>query len=145
MVVGAALHSQQDRYGVSGILQHPIPKLHNQSPWNPSQLWRVQHCILHFPWHRLQKGGLITTHQNELYYGVANLAGKAFTPLHVHDDPLIYPGHAVREGKDLTKNLPSLGDKMEQKGDLLVQNLWQRGIDSIHDMYTMNTSDLYYH
>ena len=43
--------------------------------------------------------GCITTHQNNLHDGFSDLAGKAFTPLHVRNDPLIYSGHAVREGK----------------------------------------------
>ena len=37
-----------------------------------------------------KKGGLVTTRHNDLHDGVANLAGKAFTPSHVRDDPLIY-------------------------------------------------------
>ena len=34
-----------------------------------------------------KKGGLVTERHNELRYGVADLAGKAFTPAHVRDDP----------------------------------------------------------
>ena len=37
-----------------------------------------------------KKGGLVTARHNELRDGVADLAGKAFTPAHVLDDPLIY-------------------------------------------------------
>ena len=37
-----------------------------------------------------KKGGLVTARHNELREGVADLAGKAFTPAHVRDDPLIY-------------------------------------------------------
>ena len=33
-----------------------------------------------------KKGGLITARQNELRDGVANLASKAFTPMHMRDD-----------------------------------------------------------
>ena len=36
-----------------------------------------------------KKGVLIKARHNELCDGVANLAGKAFTPSHVCDDPLI--------------------------------------------------------
>ena len=36
------------------------------------------------------RGSLVTTRHNELLYGVADLAGKAFTPSHVRDDPLIF-------------------------------------------------------
>ena len=44
-----------------------------------------------------KKGGLITAGHNELRYGFANLADKAFTPAHVHNDPKIFTGCAVRE------------------------------------------------
>ena len=46
-----------------------------------------------------KKGGLVTAHHNELRDGVADLAGKAFTPSHVRDDPLIYSGRAVKRTK----------------------------------------------
>ena len=36
-----------------------------------------------------KKGGLVTARHNELRDGVADLAGKAFTPAHVPNDPLI--------------------------------------------------------
>ena len=36
-----------------------------------------------------KKGGLVTACHNELCDGVADLAGKAFTPFHVRDEPLI--------------------------------------------------------
>ena len=45
------------------------------------------------------KGGLIMTHCNDLCDGFADLSGKFFTPSHVRDDPLIYPGLDVREVK----------------------------------------------
>ena len=35
---------------------------------------------------------------NELRDGVNKLAGKAFTPAHVRNDPKIFTGHAVRGG-----------------------------------------------
>ena len=42
---------------------------------------------------------LITTRHNELQDRAAYLAGKAFTPSHVHDNPLIFAGRAVRRTK----------------------------------------------
>ena len=42
-----------------------------------------------------KKGGLVTARHNELRDGVVDLAGKAFTPSHVRDNPLIYSGRAV--------------------------------------------------
>ena len=37
--------------------------------------------------------------QNELRDRVTDLAGKAFTPLHVRNDPLIFSCHAVKRMK----------------------------------------------
>ena len=36
-----------------------------------------------------KKGGLVTSRHNKLRDGVSDLAGKAFTPSHVHNNPLI--------------------------------------------------------
>ena len=47
----------------------------------------------------------------------------------MHDDPLIYPGHDVRESKsqpsrsEISNNTPSFRDDTKQKGDLLISNL----------------------
>ena len=46
-----------------------------------------------------KKGGLVTARHNELRDGVVDLAGKAFTPSHVRDAPLIYSGCAVKRTK----------------------------------------------
>ena len=46
-----------------------------------------------------KRGELVTTSLNELCDGVVDLAGKAFTPSHVRNDPLIYPGCAVKRLK----------------------------------------------
>ena len=37
-----------------------------------------------------KKGGLIMEHHNELHDGVADHAGKNFTPMHVPDDPIFF-------------------------------------------------------
>ena len=58
-----------------------------------------------------KKGGLVKARHNELCDGVADLAGKAFTPSHVLYDLLIYSGRAVRRTKATPagphKNKPS--------------------------------------
>ena len=51
-----------------------------------------------------KRGGLVTARHNELRDGVADLSGKAFTPSHVRNDPLIYHGCAVKR----TKSTPSV-------------------------------------
>ena len=46
-----------------------------------------------------KRGGLVTARHNGLRDGVADLAGRAFTPSHVRNDPLIYQGCAVMRSK----------------------------------------------
>ena len=48
-----------------------------------------------------KKGGLVTARHNELRDGVADLAGKAFTPSHVRDNPLIYSVRAMSRKKPI--------------------------------------------
>ena len=79
--------------------------------------------------------------------GVAYLTGKALNPSHVCNNPLIYSGRAVKR----TEAAPAgaNGDSgqisvqppevTEQKGDLLIRDLWQQGTDSVHDMRVVNT------
>ena len=100
-----------------------------------------------------KKGGLVTARHNELRDGLADLAGKAFTPAHVRDNPLIYSGRAMSRTKpkpaefklttppDATTAAPEV---TEQKGDLLIRDLWKQGTDSVHDMRVVNTDGLSY-
>ena len=46
-----------------------------------------------------KRGGLFTARHNEIWDGVADLDGKAFTPSHVRDDPLILAGRTVKRTK----------------------------------------------
>ena len=46
-----------------------------------------------------KNGGLVTARHNEIRELVEYLAGKAFTPSHVRNDPLIYSGCAVKRTK----------------------------------------------
>ena len=75
---------------------------------------------------------------NELRDGVADLAGKAFTPSHVCNDPLIYQGYAVQRAKAKpdgpsgitnTEDTPPVAT--EQNGDLLLREIWHNGTDSV--------------
>ena len=81
-----------------------------------------------------KKGGLVTAPHNKLRDGVADLAGKAFTPSHMRDNPLIYSGHAVRRTKPTpdgptkpnpTRGTPASPEATKQKGDLLIRDLWR--------------------
>ena len=50
-----------------------------------------------------KKGGLITARHNELRDRVANLAGQASIPAHVHNDPKIFTSCTVQGGEANTK------------------------------------------
>ena len=66
------------------------------------------------------------------------------------NDPLIYSGRAVKRPKATpaeskkTSAHPAVPEVTEQKGDLLIQDLWQQGTDIVHDMRVVNTDVLTY-
>ena len=79
---------------------------------------------------------------------VPDLAGKAFTPSHVRNDPLIYQGCAMKRpkakpagpsGSTKPGDTPPEATEQKQKGDLLIQDLWNNGTDSVQDMCVLNT------
>ena len=94
-----------------------------------------------------KRGGLATSRNNELRYGVVDLAGKAFTPSHMRNDPLIFAGCAMKRPKSKPEMTTGTTDRdnapppeaTEQKGDLLIRNLWHNGTDSVHNMRVVNT------
>ena len=45
---------------------------------------------------------------------------------------------------DNTRETPAAPEVTEQKVDLLIQDLWQQGTDSVHDMCVVNTDALSY-
>ena len=69
---------------------------------------------------------------------------KSFTPTYVRNDPLVFKGCAVKRPKvqpDKSKyktSMPQL-EAREQKGDLLIRDLWKNVTDSVHDMRVVNT------
>ena len=97
-----------------------------------------------------KKGGLVMARHNEIRDGVADLAGKAFTPSHVCKDPLIYSGCAVRRTNptlavsDKTKptDQPASPEVTEEKGNLIIRDLWKHGTNSVHDMNVVNPAAL---
>ena len=106
---------------------------------------QAKFCISHALDYK--KDGLVMACHNKLRDKVVDLAGKAFTPSHVRDDPLIYSGRAVKR----TKAAPSgaggtnsnaevqLTEVTKQKGYLKFCDLWQQGTDSVHYMRVVNT------
>lgn len=78
-----------------------------------------------------KKGGLFINLHNELCDRVYDLVGKSFNHSHVRDDPLIYPGHIVREVKAHPSRSPGNNNPLafrnltDQKGGLLILDLWE--------------------
>ena len=66
-------------------------------------------------------------------------------PLHVHDEPLVQNSRDMwgvksqTDGKFQTNNPMLAPEDYKQNGDLLIQNLWYKGTDIIHNMHAMNT------
>ena len=81
------------------------------------------------------KGGLVTSCHNELRDLIADLDIKALTPTCMRKDLLINPGRAVHIGKVLqtnpnpSNNPPGMVVDSEQKGGLMIQDLWYWGTD----------------
>ena len=94
-----------------------------------------------------KKGGPVTARHNEICDGVADLAGKALTPSHVRDDSLVYSGRAVKRKKVTPVGASGNNDQAgepppevtDQKGNLLIHDLWQNGTDSVNGMRVVNT------
>ena len=64
--------------------------------------------------------------------------------MHVRDDPLIFSGCAVqrKKAKPSRPKFPSTKQKSEateQKGALLIREIWQNGTNSVHHMSIVNT------
>ena len=77
-------------------------------------------------------GSLVLACNNELYDGVADLSGKAFTPSHVCDNSLIFAGCSVKRPNKSTSRSKAITvtaattalEATENKGDLLIRGLW---------------------
>ena len=76
---------------------------------------------------------LVTARHNKICDGVAELDGKYFTPYYVHDEPLIHSGRAMSTTqpmpagsniKNSTGETTEVTEVTEQKGDLLIRDLW---------------------
>ena len=87
------------------------------------------------------------TRHNKLHDWVDNISGKSFTPLYMCNDPLINTGRAMKEGKEQTTGsppnyTPASKETSDQKGYLLIRDLWQRGTNSIRNMHVVNNDAL---
>ena len=76
--------------------------------------------------------GLVTASHNERRDGVVDLAGKAFTPSHVCNYPLLFAGCAVKSPKATLAGAGGSTDRdgapppeaTDQKEDLLIRDPW---------------------
>ena len=84
---------------------------------------------------------------NELQDRVADISRKPFTTSHMRNDLLIFAGCAVKRSKvnpSMTTDTTVLDsvpppESMEQKGDLLIRDLWHNRTNSVHNMRFVNT------
>ena len=68
----------------------------------------------------------------------------------MRNDPLIYSGRAVKRtkatpagaGRTSTQSEVQPPKVTEQKGDLLIRDLWKQGTDSVNNMRVVNTDAL---
>jgi hypothetical protein len=86
-------------------------------------------------------GSLIIQRHNEITNEFADLCGKVLTPPAVHDEPSIYPDSCISptdSRRSTLSNQPVLKCKSklndEDRGDLLVRGLWQRGTHCVIDV-----------
>ena len=94
-----------------------------------------------------KRGSLIMARHNDLQYKVEDLCSKDSPPSHVRNDPLIFAGRAMKSPKAKPAGTSGLTDRdgalppeaTEQKGDLLIRDLWNNGTDSVHAMRVVNT------
>ena len=77
--------------------------------------------------------------------GVLDLTRKAFTTLHVCNGPLINTYCAVQvmknqlDGFHSHNNPPQIPEDSEQKGDILIQDVCNEGMERNHYMHVVNT------
>ena len=91
-----------------------------------------------------KKGGLVISRHNEVRDELADLAAKAFVPSAVRDEPRIHtsrPSESTSATADtnspVSRNLQN--SQNEDRGDLLIRGLWERGTDCILDIRVTDT------
>ena len=144
MADSAAINSQRDRIGCAGMARCPLTVIWPRSPRIPQILLWMQLRLLYMPQPQLKKGSVVTARHNKLRERVVDLAGKDFTPTQVLNDPLIFEGRAVHITKEnlARPTFPPTRQKseaMEQKGDLMIRDLWKKGTESVYEMSVLNT------
>jgi hypothetical protein len=84
-----------------------------------------------------KSGGLVISRHNEIRVELVDLASRAFTPSAVRDEPKIYPCRPAVELRT-TDQQPVIRNlrkhQGEERGDVLIRGLWQKGTDAIIDV-----------
>ena len=91
-----------------------------------------------------KKSGLVMASHNELCYRVADLAGKAFNPSHVRDNPLIYSGRAVKRTKasparETATAVIQQRQRSRKRRDNFLSDTSVNRRPTVHDMRFVNT------
>jgi hypothetical protein len=86
-----------------------------------------------------KRGGLIIVRHDEIRDELCDIASKALIPSKVRDEPKIHPGHTSRGQEQQEAEQPvatklNKTDPNEDRGDILIRGLWERGTDCIIDV-----------
>ena len=85
------------------------------------------------------------SHHKELFDMVENLSRNTLTPTNVWDEPLINPGIFLLSERDTTygpplpNNPPRTVVYSKQKGVLMFRYMWEKGTNSVLDIWVVNT------
>jgi hypothetical protein len=85
------------------------------------------------------KGRLVIIRHIELQDELCDMASRAFQPSVVRDESKIHKCHPTQAGQPCTPMAES-----EDRGDFLIQGLWERGMGCILDSRVTNTDALKY-
>ena len=80
-----------------------------------------------------KKGGLVIQRHDEIKFELQDLAARALIPSVVRDEPQIYPSRSAAVEETEGMSTPT-----EERGDLLIRNLWKHQTDCILDVRITN-------
>ena len=80
-----------------------------------------------------RKGGLFIQRDDEIKFKLQDLAARTFIPFVVREDPQICPGRSADVKEVDGKSTPT-----EDRGNLLLRNLWKNQTDCILDVRITN-------
>jgi hypothetical protein len=84
-----------------------------------------------------KSSGLVNSSHNEIRDTLVDLASRAPTPSAARDKPKIYSSRPAVELRTTDQNplIQNLRkDQGEERGDVLIQGLWQKGTDAVIDV-----------